>query len=123
MDAGVFSAFAFRPVKLQENFPFTSVGLALGDGPSGLEVLVAHSANEPRLPTVRSAWKARHGGRAAPLMLVVLQGDKATVCGPAGDDPPAYPGIDIGQAGAKANVRTGNGDRRGKEKHEENEDV
>jgi hypothetical protein len=98
MDAGVFSGFAFRPVKLPDNSPFTPVGLALGGGPSALEVLVARALNEPRLPTVRSAWKARHGGRPAPLLLVVLHGEKATVCGPAGDDPPAYPGIDIGQA-------------------------
>jgi hypothetical protein len=98
MDAGVFSGFAFRPVKLPDNSPFTPVGLALGGGPSALEVLVVRALNEPRLPTVRSAWKARHGGRPAPLLLVVLHGEKATVCGPAGDDPPAYPGIDIGQA-------------------------
>ncbi len=87
-----------RPVKLPENFPYPSLGLAIGNGPSALEVLVTTATTEPKLPTVRSAWKARNAGRAAPLMLVVLHNRKATVCGPAGDDPPAYPNVDIGQA-------------------------
>jgi len=85
-------------VRLSANFPFATPGLAIGNGPSALEVLVATSATEPRLPVVRSAWKTRNAGRAAPLMLVILHGDRATICGPAGDDPPAYPNVDIGQA-------------------------
>ena len=38
----------------------------------------------PRLPNVRSLWRERNNKRAAPLLLVVLHDDKATVCGPAG---------------------------------------
>ncbi len=87
-----------RLVTLPANAPFQAVGLALGKGTSPLEVLVTTGTGDPRLPQVRSAWKARQGNRAAPLMLVVLHDGKATLCGPAGDDPPAYPGVDLGQA-------------------------
>lgn len=93
-----FSDLQFRPVKLPEGCAYRPVGLALGNGSSPLEVVVATADAEPRLPNVRSTWKERNRGRAAPLMLVVLHGDKATVCGPGGDDPPAYPNVDIGQA-------------------------
>jgi hypothetical protein len=77
---------------------FTLRGLALGQGASPLEVVVADNPTEPRLPDLRSFWQTRQGGRAAPLMLVVLHGDKATLCGPAGDEPPVHPNLDCGQA-------------------------
>lgn len=92
-----FSEFQLRPVKMPDGSPFDAIGLAVGKGSQGVEVLVAKSTTTPRLPNVRSTWKARNAGRAAPLMLVVLHDGKATVCGPAGDDPPAYPAADIGQ--------------------------
>jgi len=94
----VFAGLDLRPVQLPAGSPFHPLGLALGNGPSALEVVVATADSEPRLPNVRSTWKERNRGRAAPLMLVVLHGGKAVVCGPAGDDPPAYPNVDIGQA-------------------------
>lgn len=93
-----FADLELRPVKMPDGSPFDAVGLAVGKGSQGVEVLVARSSSPPRLPNVRSTWKARNAGRAAPLMLVVLHDGKATVCGPAGDDPPAYPDVDIGQA-------------------------
>jgi hypothetical protein len=86
-----------RPVSLPAGCPFRPVGLALGNGPSALEVLVASAASPPRTPNVRSLWRERSNRRAAPLLVVVLHDGKATVCGPAGDDPPAYPGLDPGQ--------------------------
>jgi hypothetical protein len=89
---------SLRPVKLPANFPYSAVGLAIGNGSTALEVLVTTATSEPKLQTVRSAWKTRNAGRAAPLMLIVLHDGKATICGPAGDDPPAYPNVDIGQA-------------------------
>lgn len=87
-----------RPVTLPATFPFQALGLALGKGTSPLEVLVTLNTGEPRLPQVRSAWMSRRGNRAAPLMLVILHDGKATLCGPAGNDPTAYPGVDLGQA-------------------------
>jgi hypothetical protein len=89
---------SFRPVSLAANSPFKPVGLALGQGSQGLEVVVATSEKPPRLPNVRTAWKERNNHRATPLLFVVLHQGTVTLCGPAGDDPPAYPNIDPGQA-------------------------
>lgn len=97
MSKGPFSDLELRPVKMPDGSPFEAVGLAVGKGSQGVEVLVARSSSPPRLPNVRSTWKARNAGRAAPLILVVLHNGTATVCGPAGDDPPASPNADIGQ--------------------------
>ena len=86
-----------RRVQMPEGCGFEPLGLALGCGASALEVLVAAHDQEPALPALRSAWKARRGSRAAPVLLVVLYGDKAALCGPAGEDAPAHVGLDPGQ--------------------------
>ena len=86
-----------RPVRMPYGSPFKPIGLALGSGPSALEVLLASHEQQPALPALRSTWKARKGGRAAPLLLVVLYGDQAALCGPAGEDAPAHVGLDPGQ--------------------------
>ena len=88
---------SLRPVSLPERWPFQVRGLALGSGSSALEVLVAAHASPPRAPELRSAWKARNQGRPAPLLVIVLHGDRAALCGPAGDDPPARLDLDPGQ--------------------------
>ncbi len=95
---GFLAGVALRQVGLPANSPFTEVGLALGQGPSALEVLIVRCGTDPQLPIVRSAWKVRKGGRASPLILVVLHNGKATLCGPSGDEPPVYPSLDFGQA-------------------------
>lgn len=60
----------------------------------GLEVAVAEAAKRPSTADMRGAWKARQGGRVAPLLLVVgypnLEGTSVAVCGPAGEDPPVH---------------------------------
>jgi hypothetical protein len=86
-----------RKVALTDRWPFTPTGLALGCGASALEVLVATHLRTPSAQDLRAAWKVRHGGRAAPLLLVVLYDKKAALCGPAGDDPPARLDLDPGQ--------------------------
>jgi len=86
-----------RHLTLPSGVPFSAVGLALGQGTSPLEVVVASMAVPPNTTTLRSAWKARNAGRAAPLVLVVLHGERASLCGPTGDDPPAYIALDCGQ--------------------------
>jgi hypothetical protein len=85
-------------VALPDGSVFQPVGLALGSGASALEVLVASLAAKPRSPAVRSLWRARNNGRAAPLVVVVLHEGRATLCGPAGDEPPVYEAVDLGQA-------------------------
>ena len=86
-----------RPVTLETPIKGETSGLALGQGSSALEVIVLRTTAAPSLPNVRTTWKKRNNRRASPLIVVVLHGDKATVCGPAGDDPPAYENVDIGQ--------------------------
>ena len=93
-----FRDFQFRPVKLTGGGGYRPLGLALGNGASPLEVVVATADAEPRLTDVRAMWKKRSNRRAAPLMLVVLYDGRAAVCGPAGEDPPVYANVDVGQA-------------------------
>ena len=85
-EARFVDGVALRPVSLPAGTPFTAVGLALGQGASPLELLVTTDTATPNATVLRSAWKARNAGRAAPLLLVVLHGDRASLCGPAGDD-------------------------------------
>ncbi len=97
MDRPFLEGVPLRAVTLPKGCPFRAVGLALGNGNTPLEVVIATHPTEPRLPALRSAWKARNAGRAAPLLLVVLYGDEAALSGPAGNDAPAYAGLDPGQ--------------------------
>ena len=78
---GFLAGVTLRPVRLSGSGSLQVVGLALGNGAPALEVLVVSSPREPALPTLRSAWKERSDGRAAPLLLVVLYADKAALCG------------------------------------------
>ena len=100
-----------RRVTLADRWPFTPTGLALGGGASGLEVLVATHARVPSAQDLRAAWKVRHGGRAAPLLLVVLYDKKAALCGPAGDDPPARLDLDPRQVDRICREALGESDR------------
>jgi hypothetical protein len=86
-----------RPVKLHGTQDLVAVGLALGQGNAPLEVVITTANRQPPLPAIRSAWKNRHGGRPAPVLLVILYGNKAALCGPAGEEPPAYLDVDPGQ--------------------------
>ena len=86
-----------RPVALKDS-PFPEAKLALGPGASGLEVVIVDATARPKAPQVRNVWRTRHGGRAAPVLLVVLHGDKAALCGPSGDEPPLYENVGTGQA-------------------------
>ena len=78
--AGAFlDGVPLRPVELPSAVSLAGAGLALGHGTSPLEVLVATAAAQPNATTLRSAWKTRNGGRAAPLLLVALHGERASV--------------------------------------------
>lgn len=63
-------------------------------------MVVARIPGEPKLPSIRSAWKRRQGSRASPLLLIVEVESRPTVvlCGPSGDDPPTFENVDAGQA-------------------------
>lgn len=85
-----------RPITLAKT-SLQPIGLALGPGASGLEVVVATSSSRPTDASVRAAWHARNKGRAAPLLLVVLHDSQSLICGPQGEEPPVYE-ADRGQA-------------------------
>src|SRR5437016_1611433 len=96
-DVDFLAGVALRPVVISGGASVQAVGLALGNGASPLEVLVAKSPSRPNPTMLRSLWKTRNAGRAAPLLVVVLHADRASLCGPAGEEPPAYVALDRGQ--------------------------
>ncbi|MFC2069795.1 hypothetical protein ACFLTB_01295 [Chloroflexota bacterium] len=63
--------------------------------------MVLESPQQPTRTVLKEAWNNRHGGRAAPVLVIVTYptGDqqKAALCGPQGDDPPTLLHLDIGQ--------------------------
>lgn len=73
----------------------------LGSGKHALEVALAHSPGRPRVDDVRKLWKQRHGGRPSPVLLVVdypdHDTDRATICGPVGENPPVVSGLERAQ--------------------------
>ena len=73
-------------------------GLALGQGQAPLEVVVMDSATQPTVTAMRTAWKDRQGGRAAPVLLVATYGNRAAICGPSGDNPPVLTNVELSQA-------------------------
>jgi len=79
-----------RPFRVDSGRGLQPVALALGQGGGALEVAVTQAARKPAQASMRAVWKARHGGRAVPLLLVALYDDKAALCGPSGDEPPVY---------------------------------
>ena len=50
-------------------------GLLLGPGSAGLEVAITRASSRPHKGALRRVWKGRHGGRAAPVLLVTLYED------------------------------------------------
>lgn len=79
-------------------WPFDALGIAYGQGDSlQLEVLYSKHSSAPSPTQQRSAWKARQEGRGVPLLVVVLHGEKAHICGPSGEDPTVYLNLDPGQ--------------------------
>ncbi len=73
-------------------------GLFIGQGPLALEITVAHAVRQPSDGEIRRVWKARQGNRGAPLLLVILHSDKASLCGPIGEVPPINHNMTTGQA-------------------------
>ncbi|WP_433030441.1 Eco57I restriction-modification methylase domain-containing protein [Actinomycetospora sp. CA-053990] len=87
------------PSVSQQGFAPQDVFLQAAD--YGLEVATATSANHPNKNNLRALWKARQGGRPAPVLLVVGYEErgatKLAVCGPAGDEPPVHTGLGLDQ--------------------------
>ena len=79
-----------RPVALTESPGLEPVGLALGNGSQAIEVVVTRAGRAPAQGAMRTAWRSRVGGRATPVLMVSLHDGKASICGPAGENPPAF---------------------------------
>ena len=79
-----------RRWSLDGMFAIQPSSLFLGNGVHAVEVAVAESLAEPNRAALVGAWKARKGGRAAPLLLVVFRPGGVSICGPAGDPPAVY---------------------------------
>ena len=83
-----------RPLNIADARNAKPAGLFLGHGPNALEVVVLEAGAQPAVVTLRAIWKSRLAGRATPLLVVVLHGKSAALCGPNGDPPPAFPSLD-----------------------------
>ena len=86
-----------RPWSHEAKYQLHAVGLFIGKGSNAIEVAVATASKAPARGTLVACWKARKGGRAAPVLLVVLHSGKAALCGPTGESPPVYSDLEIGQ--------------------------
>jgi hypothetical protein len=86
-----------RRIQLRDRPNLRPTGLYLGQGNLALEIVTLSGTGEPSPPALKDAWRERLAGRAVPLLLVAIHGDRATLCGPAGEDPPIRPGLDLGQ--------------------------
>ena len=87
-----------RPFTLADIGTWKPAGLYLGKGPNAIEVAVFESGSRPGVAALRTAWRARLGGRATPLVVIALYDSKASLCGPAGEQPPAYTDVELGRA-------------------------
>jgi len=83
-----------RPLELGDARAFRPVGLALGKGAQAVEVAVVAADRKPSLSDLRALWKVRLKGRATPLLMVALYDAHAAICGPGGDQPPAFSDLD-----------------------------
>lgn len=94
---GFLSELMPRPWSPDAKHGFRPVGLFVGMGANAIEVVVANSAGSPTRTALLESWKVRRGGRAAPVLLVVLHPGGAALCGASGEEPPVYQKIDPGQ--------------------------
>ena len=96
-NAEFLSGLMSRPWSPDVKHGFRSVGLFIGKGANAIAVAVAQSPGAPTRTALLASWKARRGGRAAPVLLVALHPGGAALCGASGEEPPVYPKIDAGQ--------------------------
>jgi Eco57I restriction-modification methylase len=72
-----------------------------GRGTHPLEVALATVTRRPRAEEARRVWTTRHGHAPNPLLLVAAYQEngswKASICGPAGDDPPVESGLELSE--------------------------
>ena len=89
------SDFQARPLPESPDSRLKPEKLVLGQGQPALEVVVLSADQKPHSTTLKTAYKKRKNNRSAPVLLTVLHGEKADLCGPAGDNPPVRPNIHL----------------------------
>ena len=100
-----------RPWSPDGKYGLQPVGLFIGQEANALEVAVAKTLDAPTRSALVEIWKARKGRRAAPLLLVVLHPDSASITGATGEVPPVYTDMDIGQVERLCREALGQPDR------------
>jgi hypothetical protein len=95
--AEFLSELMSRPWSPDAKHGFQPAGLFIGEGTNAIEVAVAQSSGAPTRTALLECWKTRRGGRASPVLIIVLHSDGASLCGASGEKPPVYPKIDAGQ--------------------------
>ena len=96
-DVGFLSDLLVRPWSPDAGSGLRPAGLFVGKGANAVEVAVAQASRAPARTVLVTAWKARKGRRAAPVLLVVLYPGKVVLCGASGVSPPVYTELDPGQ--------------------------
>ena len=96
-DDGFLADLLSRPWAPDAKHGFRSAGLFVGNGANAIEVAVVRSPGAATRAALLECWKGRRGGRAAPVLLIVLHPGGAALCGASGEEPPVYPRIDAGQ--------------------------
>ena len=86
-----------RPWTLSARHNMRAEALFVGNEAHGIEVAVARSDAAPTRAGLLAAWKERRAGRAAPVLLVAVHREGASLCGATGEEPPVYPHADAGQ--------------------------
>ncbi len=89
-----------RPVTLDGGESMKATALYLGGGgPRPVEIVVLDASRRPAAGRLREVWRAREGGRAAPVLLVALERDRAHLCGPSGNlEPPVFHDVPVAAA-------------------------
>jgi len=86
-----------RPLSLSVQGLLPKV-MFLGQGSQGLEVVVFSAESKPNTNILHKAHKERRGGRASPILVVVVHSLGVSLCGTGGDQPPIFHTNDVTQA-------------------------
>ena len=86
-----------RPWRPESSNALLPLGLFVGQGANAIEVVAAQASRSLNRNTLLSTWRARRGGRASPVLLVVMHADGAALCGATGVTPPVYLKLDVDQ--------------------------
>ena len=100
-----------RPLKQQNHSGIDPVSLYVGKGVNPIEVALYTSRAKLTAIAVSKVWSERKGGRATPLLTIVVHKDEVAICGPVGEQPPVFFIQDLSQAERLAREALSKSDR------------